>query len=168
MIIIFIFFIELNTSMAALDQGSFFDNFFLLNYFIVATSIALELTSLSSNVQSLVGLLVIGCIWRFVRIGHWWVDRGHCWAGTPKDEVLLRSFAEELEDILRQRELEIPETETIRLIKNESDEIVLLSELQKEHWHHNHSSLLVAEQPPKEENPAAGQTQKEEIPSDGQ
>jgi hypothetical protein len=170
MIILFTFFIELNIAMAALGPGVFFRQlFYLLDYFIVATSIALELTfySLSDDaVQSLVGLLVIGRIWRFVRIGHGLIEVTAELAHR-KFEVLL-NYAEELENILRQHELDVPETETIRLIKNESDELELLSDLRKEHWAHKHSSLSAAEQTQKEENPAAEQTQKEEIPSDGQ
>jgi hypothetical protein len=159
MTILFVFFIELNVSMAALGPCVFFRQlFYLLDYFIVGTSIALELTfySLSDEtVQSLVGLLVIGRIWRFVRIGHGLIEVTAELA--HRKFAALLSYAEELEDILRANQLDVPETDTIREIKKESDEI--MSELRKEHWQHAHSQSSGAEQP---QDGEAGQPQEEE------
>lgn len=139
MTILFVFFIELNISMAALGPGVFFRQiFYLLDYFIVGASIALELTfySLSDDtVQSLVGLLVIGRIWRFVRIGHGLIEVTAELA--HRKFAALLSYAEELEELLKANELEVPETEEIRQIKKESDEI--MSELRKEHYRHTRS-----------------------------
>jgi hypothetical protein len=162
MTILFVFFIELNVSMAALGPGVFFRQlFYLLDYFIVGTSIALELTFYllsDDTVQSVVGLLVIGRIWRFVRIGHGLIEVTAELA--HRKFAALLSYAEELEDILRQNELDVPETETIRQIKEESVEI--MSELRKEHWQHSHSQSAGAEQP---QDGEAGQTQEESSPS---
>jgi hypothetical protein len=161
MTILFVFFIELNVSMAALGPGVFFRQlFYLLDYFIVGTSIALEMTFYflsDDTVQSLVGLLVIGRIWRFVRIGHGLVEVTAELAHRKFADLL--SYAEELEDILRANELDVPETETIRQIKKESDEI--MSEIRKEHWQHSHSQSG-AEQP---QDGEVGQPQEEESPS---
>jgi hypothetical protein len=163
MTILFVFFIELNFSMAALGPGIFFRQlFYLLDYFIVGTSIALELTFYllsDDTVQSLVGLLVIGRIWRFVRIGHGLIEVTAELA--HRKFVALLNYAEELEDLLRQNELDVPETEEIRQIKKESDEI--LTELRKEHWQHSHSQSG-AEQPQDGENVEAVQPQEEETP----
>ena len=163
MTILFVFFIELNVSMAALGPGVFFRQlFYLLDYFIVGTSIALELTFYylsDDTVQSLVGLLVIGRIWRFVRIGHGLIEVTAELA--HRKFAALLSYAEELEDILRQNELDVPETETIRQIKKESDEI--MSELRKEHYQHTHGQSG-AEQP---QDGEVGQSQEEECPSGG-
>jgi hypothetical protein len=168
MTILFVFFIELNIAMAALGPSVFFRQaFYLLDYFIVGTSIALELTFnfLSDDtVQSLVGLLVIFRVWRFVRIGHGLIEVT-AELSHRKFELLL-SYAEELEDILRQNELDVPETEEIRLIKNESDEI--LSELRKEHYEHTHSQKSGVEQPQDQENGKAGQSQVHESGGVGQ
>jgi hypothetical protein len=148
--------------MAALGPCVFFRQaFYLLDYFIVSTSIALELTFYflsDETVQSLVGLLVVFRIWRFVRIGHGLIEVT-AELSHRKFAVLL-SYAEELEDILRQNELDVPETEEIRSIKNESDEI--LSELRKEHYQHSHSQASGAEQPQDQENEKAGQSQVQE------
>ncbi len=68
-------------------------------------------------------------------------------------------YAEELEDLLRANELDVPENEEIRQIMNESDEI--MSELRKEHYQHSHGHSG-AEQP---QDGEVGQPQEEESPS---
>jgi hypothetical protein len=162
MTILFVFFIELNVFMAALGPGVFFRQlFYLLDYFIVGASIALELTFYllsDDTVQSLVGLLVIGRIWRFVRIGHGLIEVTAELA--HRKFAALLSYAEELEDILRSNEMDVPESEEIRQIKKESDEI--MSELRKEHYQHTHSQSSGAEQP---QDGDLGQPQEEESPS---
>jgi hypothetical protein len=161
MTILFVFFIELNVSMAALGPGVFFRQlFYLLDYFIIGTSIALELTFYflsDDTVQSLVGLLVIFRIWRFVRIGHGLIEVTAELA--HRKFAALLSYAEELEDLLRANELDVPENEEIRQIKKESDEI--MSELRKEHYQHSHGQSG-AEQP---QDGELGQPQEEESQS---
>lgn len=72
--ILSIFFVELNLEMMALHPSIFFRQFFyLLDYLIVTVSLVLELSfhfMNEDNLSTLLGLLIFGRVWRFVRIGH--------------------------------------------------------------------------------------------------
>jgi hypothetical protein len=65
---------ELLVLLAILGPRSFFTHpLYVLDFFIVAVSLALEVTFQvihEDDIGALLGLLVIGRIWRFVRIGH--------------------------------------------------------------------------------------------------
>jgi hypothetical protein len=106
-----LFFIELNLSMITLKPTVFFRQlFYLLDYFIVTVSLVLELTFhfLKDDLyQSLAGLLVLIRIWRFVRIGHGIVEvvaeMSH-----EKHQKLL-AYTEELENLLKKNQIIMPE-----------------------------------------------------------
>ena len=109
--ILSVFMIELNVEMIALRPAVFFRQFFfLLDYFIISVSLALEILfhSLSDDsIQSLVGLLVFVRIWRFVRIGHGIVEITN--EVAHKDHEKLVSYTEQLEELLQRNNIALPE-----------------------------------------------------------
>jgi hypothetical protein len=130
--------IELNITMLALKPLIFFRQlFYLLDYIIVAVSLALELTFhfLSEDVvASFVGILVIARIWRFIRIGHGLIEVATEISHTKYQSLL--SYAEELEDLLHGHNIDIPDS--LRLTKFESND--LLSQIERDHRHYRHTS----------------------------
>jgi hypothetical protein len=73
-IILSIFMVELSILMAACGVKKFFTSlFYVLDLVVVSVSLALEIVFLTldeSQVELIVGLLVLSRLWRFVRIGH--------------------------------------------------------------------------------------------------
>lgn len=136
--ILCVFMIELNITMLALKPLIFFRQlFYLLDYIIVAVSLALELTFhfLSEDVvASFVGILVIARIWRFFRIGHGLIEVATEISHTKYQSLL--SYAEELEDLLHGHNIDIPDS--LRLTKFESND--LLSQIERDHRHYRHTS----------------------------
>jgi hypothetical protein len=112
--ILSVFMIELNVEMIALRPTIFFRQFsYLLDYIIISVSLALEILfhSLSDDkIQSLVGLLVFVRIWRFVRIGHGIVEITN--EVLHKDHEKLVSYTEQLEELLQQHNIALPEDST--------------------------------------------------------
>ena len=141
-IILSIFVVEQNLAMAALTPCIYFRQlFYLLDYFIVAVSLALEVTFRAlddDTVQSLVGLIVLARIWRFVRIGHGLVEVTSE-LSHKKYEALL-GYTEQLERLLDANGIEPPDSESIRQLKATS--ISIIAEIQKEHRekHYHHIS----------------------------
>lgn len=74
LVILSIFFIELFLVMAACGLRAFFSKFFyVLDLIIVTVSLVLEILFITldeSELELLLGLLILGRLWRFVRIGH--------------------------------------------------------------------------------------------------
>jgi hypothetical protein len=109
--ILSVFMIELNAEMIALRPAIFFRQFFfLLDYVIISVSLTLEIIfhSLSDDsIQSFVGLLVFVRIWRFVRIGHGIVEITH--EVAHKDHEKLVTYTEQLEELLQQHKIALPE-----------------------------------------------------------
>lgn len=143
--ILSVFFVELNMTMLALKPTIFFRQvFYTVDYIIVTVSLVMEITfhSLDDDViQSLVGLLVLFRIWRFVRIGHGLVEFvSELW--HEKYQKLL-TYTEELEDLLRDKGVSPPDTESIRHLKHESGDSLVSSierEKRRKHFSHHHTS----------------------------
>jgi hypothetical protein len=93
------FLVELTVTMIALTPVVFFRQFFyVLDLFIIFTSLVLELTFYALNdtaAQTVAGLLVISRLWRFIRIGHGIVSVSHELA--QERYAMLLSYTEELE-----------------------------------------------------------------------
>jgi hypothetical protein len=135
LIILFLFLIELNVTMIALKPCIFFRQFFfLVDYVIVTMSVILELTFhfLHEEVlQSLIALLVAARVWRFIRIGHGIVEATNELAHRSFEQLL--SYTEELEQLLRDNGIAVPESARVKEIKHEDGDYSLLSEIEREH-----------------------------------
>lgn len=70
--ILFIFLIENLLLILCMGRGFFVNPFFVLDFVVVALSIALELLAITGRFEytSFVGLLVLARVWRFARVGH--------------------------------------------------------------------------------------------------
>lgn len=132
-LILVIFFIELNVTMVALRPQIFFRQFwYLLDYVIVTTSLTLELVYEflgSQNASVMAGVLVVGRIWRFIRIGHGILEVSHELASDKYEKLL--AYTEDLEDLLKTKGIQIPSERQ----KNPEN---ILSQIQYEHRHHKH------------------------------
>ena len=97
--------------------------FFLLDYLIISISLILEVVFhvfKEDIYQSLVGLLVLVRIWRFVRIGHGIVEITNEMAHKEYDGLL--SYVEELEKILTENNIDLPESDD-SVKKKRSDQL---------------------------------------------
>lgn len=132
--ILSVFFLEVLVTMIALTPRVFFRQFFyLMDFVVVPVSLGLELTFHYLNdlsLQSVVGLLVVTRIWRFVRIGHGIVEVTHKLAEREHHRLLV--YTEELESYMRQNGLDIPNPEKLYEFKRSLDDSVLLKEIQEE------------------------------------
>lgn len=131
--ILSLFMLELTISMIALTPQIFFRQFFfLLDFFIISVSLALELTFHFFNediYQSLAGVLVFIRIWRFVRIGHGIIEITN--EVAHKDYMELLSYAELLRDVLRENRIPLPpDADGDRFFKSELEDGNLLSAIQ--------------------------------------
>jgi len=106
-----IFFVELTITMIALKPKIFFRQiFYAVDYFIVSVSLALEILFVFRGDDisaSLFGLVILGRVWRFVRIGHGIVELTEDVA--HEREMHLSLYIEELEELLSQNSIAIPE-----------------------------------------------------------
>lgn len=141
-IILSTFVLELTIVMLILQKAFFRQFFYVLDLFIVATSLGLEILFHFLHEELLVtlsGLLIFGRVWRFVRIGHGLVEvtaeYGH------RDKEALMEYAETLEQILQENELALPEvTKRVRHIKKEiAKERNVSGHSVKKSTSHNHS-----------------------------
>ncbi len=109
-VILSIFFIELNLEMLALHPGVFFRQFFFtLDYVIVTVSLTLELSLHfveEDSLATLLGLLVFARVWRFIRIGHGIVEVTS--ELTHKKYEKLLTYTRELEVAARKGNVELP------------------------------------------------------------
>ena len=108
--ILSLFLLELVTMAIILQKAFFRQIFYVLDFFIVATSLALELTFHFVHddiLVSIAGLLVFFRVWRFVRIGHGLVEVTAEYA--HKDKEALIDYAEALELLLQKNKIELPE-----------------------------------------------------------
>mmetsp|Transcript_18656 Transcript_18656/g.40195 ORF Transcript_18656/g.40195 Transcript_18656/m.40195 type:complete len:364 (+) Transcript_18656:237-1328(+) len=108
--ILSLFMLELLVTLWALGARVFWRQlFYALDLFIVTTSLALELTFHvigDDDLAALVGLVIIGRVWRFVRIGHGIVEVVNDIAREKYDELF--HYTELLERELHQNRLPIP------------------------------------------------------------
>jgi len=139
MIILCTFMVEQNLAMIALRPCIYFRQlFYALDYFIISASIAFEVTFHvlhEDELQALLGLLIVGRLWRFVRIGHGIVE---VTAELAHDryETLL-AYTEDLEELLVENGIDLPETESVRKLRVSTDSIT--AEIKKAHRHKHHS-----------------------------
>ena len=122
--ILSIFLLEL-TSIAIILQKAFFRQlFYVLDLFIVLTSLILELTFHFLHedlLTSLAGLLIFFRIWRFIRIGHGLIEVTAEYAHHDKE--ILVDYAESLEEILETNGIALPEvSKRVRHIKKKLEE----------------------------------------------
>ena len=110
-VILSVFWIELNLVMVALNPGVFFRQFFfLIDYVVITISLIMEIIFRvyeEDILQSLVGLLVLVRVWRFVRIGHGIVELTY---EAAQPEILYwQQYAQECEATLRCNAIDLPE-----------------------------------------------------------
>lgn len=141
------FFVELTLMMIALKPRIFFRQiFYALDYVIVSVSLALEATfhALGDDVlQSLIGLVIVGRVWRFVRIGHGIVEISEELAHEREEHLL--TYVDELEDILRKNNLPLPIGEIRPLAGSKHSEIIerldkRRRDKERDHYHRKISS----------------------------
>lgn len=91
LVILTIFFVELHVTLVALTPRIFFCQlWYTLDYVIVTTSLILEITFLAldkDTLTSIAGLIILGRLWRFVRIGHGILEFAHEIAQDKIDEL---------------------------------------------------------------------------------
>lgn len=116
------FLFELTLMMLILQRAFFSQLFYVLDFFIVATSLALEILFKTMDEDALIsvaGLLVFGRIWRFVRIGHGLVEVTADYA--HKDKEALLHYAEAMEELLQKNQMELPkESHRVKHIKRQN------------------------------------------------
>lgn len=109
-LILCIFLIELITLMICLRPRLFFrKSFYVLDLFVVATSLVLELSfhfNTDESFQNLVGIIILARLWRFVRIGHGLVEVTHEYASRKHEK--LTKYAKKLENLLEENGIEVP------------------------------------------------------------
>ena len=109
-LILSIFFVELNLEMMALHPCVFFRQFFYaLDYLIVTVSLVLELSFHfvhEDNLATLLGLLVFGRIWRFVRIGHGIIEATSELTHQKYEKLMKYTLA--LEAAAKENNLDLP------------------------------------------------------------
>lgn len=132
--ILTIFAVELNIEMVVVGPFVYFRQaFFLADYLVVMVSLGLELLFhiLSDDaVQSLIGLLIVGRVWRFVRIGHGIVEISYEIAHERELELL--AYIEDLEDTLTANNIGCPNSDSIRKLKHQNSS-GLLAEVERHH-----------------------------------
>jgi hypothetical protein len=145
MTILTTFMIELTISMIALTPQVFFRLFFfLLDYTIVSISLALEIffVSYKDNLyQTLVGVLVLIRIWRFVRIGHGIVEITN--EVAHKDYENLLEYTEDLRDLLVQHNIPLPPGSERFFTANQDDDRNLLNKIKRDHVEHRKAAIHV-------------------------
>lgn len=121
LIILSLFFLELNICMVALKPRVFFRQFFfLIDYIVISFGLTLEVAFHlmgSATSQSLVGLLVTVRLWRFLRIGHGLVEVTH--EVEEKQFGLLLAYTEELESLLEKNHIRLTASKSVRKLKHE-------------------------------------------------
>jgi hypothetical protein len=109
-VILSLFFIELNLSMAALHPNIFFRQFFYaLDYVIITVSLVMEISLYfldEETLASLIGLLVIVRIWRVIRIGHGIIEVTSELTHEKYEKLL--AYAAELEVTAKENNVELP------------------------------------------------------------
>jgi len=124
--------------------------FFLLDYAIITVSLVLEIvfhTFKEDIYQSLVGLLVIVRIWRFVRIGHGIAEFANEMA--HKEYHGLLEYTEELEKRLKANNIDLPESGDYK--KKSSDRLgTFLEKLEQDEQRKSHGRDNTIEESVKE------------------
>jgi hypothetical protein len=134
--ILTIFLTELTASMLALTPSVFFRQFFfVLDFVIILVSLVLELTfhivGDDAIYEYVAGILIVGRIWRFVRIGHGIMEITNEMAHREYSDLL--AYAEELQDRLRRQNIAYPPM--TEYVKHKADEPKdsILSEIERNH-----------------------------------
>ena len=107
--ILSIFMVELLVTMWAIKPWIFFRQaFYALDFTIVSASIALESTFHAlddDTLATMIGLLILGRVWRFVRIGHGMVELVSNMNRQQYEELL--AYTEDLEAKLKQNRIDL-------------------------------------------------------------
>lgn len=132
--ILSLFMIELTLSMIALTPQIFFRQFFfLLDFVIVSISLSLEIFfhfKKDDLYQTLVGILVLIRIWRFIRIGHGIVELTNEVAHKEYEHLL--EYTEDLRDLLVQNNIPLPPGSEHFFAFNDDDDKDLLAVIKRE------------------------------------
>jgi hypothetical protein len=117
--ILSIFLLENIVQIVVLSPQVYFRHlFYVLDFFIITVSIGLEVTFRVQNeeaLQSLVGLLVVGRVWRFVRISHGLIEVTSE-LNAQRFHSLLE-YTKELEALLTEKGVPIPNNESIQRLR---------------------------------------------------
>lgn len=117
--ILSIFMAELTTMVVVLGKAFFRQFFYVLDFFIVLTSLVLELTFHFVHKDLLataIGLIIFARLWRFVRIGHGLIEVTAEYA--HQDKEALMDYAEILEGLLLDNGMDLPKaSKRVRTIK---------------------------------------------------
>ncbi|CAJ1931293.1 unnamed protein product [Cylindrotheca closterium] len=106
------FFVEIHLELIALGPSVFCRQvFYLFDYIIIVVSLTLELLFHFDHedlgLSSLGGLIIFARVWRFVRIGHGIIEVTT--ELTHKRYKALMDYAEELEEKMKENNLDLPE-----------------------------------------------------------
>lgn len=109
-LILCIFLVELMLVMICLKPTLFFrKGFYVLDLFVVLTSLVLELffhMNTNESIQNLVGAIILARLWRFVRIGHGLVEVTHEYASRKHDKLV--QYSNKLETLLMENGIGLP------------------------------------------------------------
>ena len=85
--------------------------FYCFDFFVVTVSLGLEISFLilhETQVEFLVGLLILGRLWRFVRIGHGIFEATY--ELSTREQHERAEYTKKLEELCRANGLELPTT----------------------------------------------------------
>jgi hypothetical protein len=121
-IILSAFLLENLVQIAVLSPQVYFRHFFyVLDFFIITVSIALEVVFRVHDdeaLQSVVGLLIVGRVWRFVRISHGLIEVTSELNSQRYHD--LREYTDELEALLKKEGIPIPPVRKPRIVREAS------------------------------------------------
>ncbi|GKY91406.1 hypothetical protein MPSEU_000112900 [Mayamaea pseudoterrestris] len=133
--ILSVFMLELTVSMIALTPQIFFRQFFfLLDFVIITVSLVLEIVfhviGDEAIYEYVAGFLVVGRVWRFIRIGHGIVEITNEMAHREYADLL--TYTDDLQEQLRQHNISFPSMdEKLRKAAEAKDKI--LDEVKRRH-----------------------------------
>lgn len=121
--ILSLFMIELLLQMAAMTPCVFFRNgMYGIDFIIISVSLVLEITFFTLEedaFSSLLGLLILGRVWRFIRISHGLVEVTHEVSAERYGKLL--AYAELLEDAFTAKGMELPEGDFLQRLHGSTD-----------------------------------------------
>jgi hypothetical protein len=106
-----VFFVELTTVMLLLGPCTFIKDWLhAIDYVVVCVSLGLEIAfqvESDAVLQAIIGLLIFGRLWRFIRIGHGVYEASKQVLHDKLEKVLL--YLEQLENLLEMHGIALPE-----------------------------------------------------------
>jgi hypothetical protein len=107
--ILSVFFIDNILTIIVLQRAFFKQFFYVLDFFIVTVSLALEIAFRVIHrdlLVALTGLLIFARVWRFVRIGHGLIEITAEY--QAKEKEALMDYVNELEEKLKENSIDLP------------------------------------------------------------